>query len=110
MSRPEFWPVTEEIAWPLDTPPPEYSTVHPPIITLPDGRLVVDYWRKVDGSFAARVWKPGDHPALADLPDDAPKAYRALFLKSWQLRLLRLSEVTADYVHAMDEYRKWKGL
>lgn len=94
MVKPDWSPTVETIEYPAGVPVPEHphGAPYPPLVKLADGRLIVDYWRRRDGTMAARVWRQADHPNMAKLPANAPRAVRHMFTKAGQLALIRLTD------------------
>ena len=93
---PGWHPITEEIPAPPSFKLEEWGpgVQFPPIQKMPDGRLIVQWWDtaqwwKESPKIMCKVWTPGDHPNMAALPDDAPRAVRAAYLASNQLAMLR---------------------
>jgi hypothetical protein len=65
-----------------------------PARRLPDGRMIVDAWVRLDGVVMVKVWANCDHPSLGLLPADCPPRVRKQFLRPAQLR--RLMETSVD--------------
>jgi hypothetical protein len=86
---PNWEPVTEDVPapWAGDGCFPSGQLRHK-VVKAPDGRLAVDVWRR-GGETWAKVWTPSDHPNLANLPKNAPRAVKALYRKDGQLAHLR---------------------
>jgi hypothetical protein len=90
---PKYDPVTEIVV--LDRPARPYSqaALLPPVLKMPDGRLVVDEWARGSAQCCVKVWRRADHANLEVLPANAPRVVKALYRSDGQFALLR-GEVT----------------
>ena len=101
---PSYIPIVDEIEEPVGFAAVEYMSVKPPLIKIPDGRIVVNYWKSRNGKFITQVWGNCDHPNISLLPHDAPKEVIELYRKPQQLAYLRMSDA-APWMNLVDKAR-----
>lgn len=90
---PNFSPVGIEVIT-LTEMTGEFSSgqVYHPILKIPDGRIVVDVWIGEGQRLFGKAWRKADHPNLANLPADAPRAVKHLYTADGQLAQMRASD------------------
>lgn len=91
--------------------PAPYRTSLPPIQKLADGRLAIDASQRPDGGYDIRAFDNIDHPLLACLPPNAPRAVRQILRREWRLRYVRATDWSAfgpDLERAADAITAWE--
>ena len=104
---PDCEPITETIPAPPSFRHEEWgpNSQFPPIQKMPDGRLIVDWWTSKDGMIMCKIWTRADHPNMATLPEDAPRAVRTVYTADIQLAMLRGTNEQA--LAAMDAWERY---
>lgn len=86
----------------------EVSMTYPHSRKLPDGSMLISACRMLDNSYEIMTLDVKDHPNIKLLPEDAPKAVRAMYTASNQLAFARATSCDFDKTNAAkNAWRKY---